>query len=146
MQIHSPVGYKSLPYWHGCSAYLKNDDEEEDAAGNVHLEACEDHGHGAQLTHQIYHHEQRGQNPATHNIDIKIKIRQLHFIKPRMIPRILVQIGCLNIDSRTLMYVNPSKGGKKKPQRTLQSRAVDPDPHSFSLLDPDPDPHSICGF
>ena len=24
-------------------------------------------------------------------------------------------------------------------------RAVDPDPHSFSLLDPDPDLHSICG-
>ena len=27
--------------------------------------------------------------------------------------------------------------------RAVLTRAVDPDPHSFSLLDPDP--HSICG-
>jgi hypothetical protein len=42
---------------------LEYDDEEENAAGDVHLEAGENHGHGAQLTHQIYHHEQRGQHP-----------------------------------------------------------------------------------
>ncbi len=36
---------------------LEDDDEEENAAGDVHLEAGENHGHGAQLTHQIYHHE-----------------------------------------------------------------------------------------
>ncbi len=36
---------------------LEYDDEEENAAGDVHLEAGENHGHGAQLTHQIYHHE-----------------------------------------------------------------------------------------
>ena len=28
---------------------------------------------------------------------------------------------------------------------SVPDRAVDPDLHSFSLLDPDPDPHSICG-
>jgi hypothetical protein len=45
-------------------ADLEDDDEEEDATGDVDLEPGEHHGHGAQLPQQVRHHEQGGDEPT----------------------------------------------------------------------------------
>ena len=51
---------------------LENHDEEEDPAGDVHLEPGEHHGHGAQLAHQVDDDEHGGQEPAAAPGDVHV--------------------------------------------------------------------------
>ena len=51
---------------------LENHDEEEDPAGDVHLEPGEHHGHGPQLAHQVDDDEHGGEEPAAAPGDVHV--------------------------------------------------------------------------
>ena len=44
--------------------HLEDNDEEEDATGDVHLKPSEDHRDGAELPDEVDHHEEGGDEPA----------------------------------------------------------------------------------